>query len=69
MTPNSSFWSSVGQKGGGSRRLLTLAASTVGRVAVEAGNAAVAVTSGGQVLTLLAHTVVHTLAVAVTLAR
>lgn len=46
-----------------------MAAATVGGVAVEAGDAAVTVASGREVLTLLAHTLVHTLTVAVTLAR
>lgn len=48
---------------------LTLAAAAVGGVAVEARDAAIAVASGRQVLTLLTHTLVHTLTVAVTLAR
>lgn len=45
-----------------------MAAATVGGVAVEAGDAAVAVAPGRQLLTLLTHTFVHALTVAVTLA-
>lgn len=48
---------------------LTLAAAAVGGVTVEAGDAAVAVAARRQVLTLLTHTLVHTLAVAIALAR
>lgn len=49
-------------------RILTLAAAPVGRISVEAGNAALAVSAGCQVLALLAHTLVDTLTVTVTLA-
>lgn len=54
---------------GGGKAALTLAAAAVGGVAIEAGDAAVAVASGCQALTLFTHALVHTLAVAVTLAR
>lgn len=48
-------------------RILTLAAAPVGRISVEAGDAALAVSAGCQVLALLAHTLVDALAVTVTL--
>lgn len=48
-------------------RILTLAAAPVGRISVEAGDAALAVSAGCQVLALLAHALVDALAVAVTL--
>ena len=51
------------------RGVLTLAAAAVGGFAEEAEDAALAVGSGGEVLALLTHTLVHTLAVAVALAR
>lgn len=47
--------------------VLTLAAAPVGGVSVETGDAALAVSAGRQVLALLAHALVDTLAVAVTL--
>ncbi len=49
------------------QRILTLAAAPVGRISVESGDAALAVSAGCQVLTLLTHTLVDTLAVTVTL--
>lgn len=49
--------------------LLTLAAAAVGGVAVETGDAALAVSARRQVLALLAHALVDALAVAVTLTR
>lgn len=48
-------------------RMLTLAAAPVGGVSVEARDAALAVPAGRQVLALLTHALVDTLAVAVTL--
>lgn len=47
--------------------ILTLAAAAVGGVAVETGDAALAVSARRQVLALLAHALVDALAVAVTL--
>lgn len=47
--------------------MLTLAAAPVGGVSVEARDAALAVLARRQVLALLAHALVDTLAVAVTL--
>lgn len=47
--------------------MLTLAAAPVGGVPVEARDAALAVSAGRQVLALLTHALVDTLAVAVTL--
>lgn len=47
--------------------MLTLAAAPVGGVSVEARDAALAVSARGQVLALLTHALVDTLAVAVTL--
>lgn len=49
--------------------ILTLAAAAVGGVAVETGDAALAVSARRQVLALLAHALVDALAVAVTLTR
>lgn len=69
VTPQTPFWSSADQTGWRRQGALTLAAAAVGGVTIEARDAAVAVASGRQVLTLLTHTLVHTLAVAVTLAR
>lgn len=48
---------------------LTLTAAPVGGVAVETGDAALAVAAGRQVLALLTHALVDAAAVAVTLAR
>lgn len=49
--------------------ILTLAAAAVGGVAVETGDAALAVSARRQVLALLAHALVDALAVAVALTR
>lgn len=49
--------------------VLTLAAAPVGGVAVETGDAALAVAAGRQVLALLTHALVDAAAVPVTLAR
>lgn len=48
-------------------RILTLAAAPVGRIPVEARDAALAVPAGCQVLALLAHALVDTLTVTITL--
>lgn len=50
-----------------SGRILTLAAAAVGRISVEAGNAALAVSAGRQVLALLTHALVDALTVTITL--
>lgn len=47
--------------------VLTLAAAAVGRISVEAGDAALAVPARRQVLALLAHALVDALAVTVAL--
>lgn len=47
---------------------LTLAFAAIGRVSVVTRHAGLTVRTGGEVATLLAHTAVHTRAVAVTLA-
>lgn len=48
-------------------RILTLAAAPVGRISVEARDAALAVSAGCQVLALLTDAFVDTLAVTITL--
>lgn len=48
-------------------RVLTLAAAPVGRIAVETGDAALAVSAGCQVLALFAHALIDALTVTITL--
>ncbi len=52
---------------GSALRILTLAVAPVGRISVEAGDAALTVSAGCQVLALLTHALIDTLAVTVTL--
>lgn len=49
--------------------ILTLAFATIGWVSMVTRHAGLAVRTSGEVTALLAHTTVHTCAVAITLAR